>query len=188
MEFMNDNSPAAQHLSLKLHPFHQARTWLTVNVDPQHLNEIHELGERRARHLHVELRRFRIMVNLEDCHYGAFPVNIHIVGDYFGFICLDELDQLIHGHFKVLDLSLADFRAVYDNDWFRHRYPSLGRIQVFSYPTCRPIYPIYSSRVSSWGAVLESECSYSFYFHSQFSFPFKIILIIFHIFYVVYIT
>jgi hypothetical protein len=39
-------------------------------------------------------------------------VEVHVVGDQPGLVSLDELDQLVHGCLKLLELSLSDLRSV----------------------------------------------------------------------------
>jgi hypothetical protein len=51
-------------------------------------------------------------MNMDNCHLGTVRVEVHVVGDQPGLVCLYELDKLIHGCLEFLELSLSDLRSV----------------------------------------------------------------------------
>jgi hypothetical protein len=70
------------------------------------------LGNKGTSHPHVELQRRRVRMNMDNCHLGTVRVEVHVVGDQPGLVCLYELDKLIHGCLEFLELSLSDLRSV----------------------------------------------------------------------------
>jgi hypothetical protein len=51
-------------------------------------------------------------MNMDHGHLVTVLVEVHVVGDPPGLVSLDELDQLVHGCLKLLELSLSNLRSV----------------------------------------------------------------------------
>src|SRR6267143_4020690 len=63
-----------------------------------------------ADHSHVELKRVRIWMDLDDSHFGSFVIRILVESDETRLIGLDELNQPRHP--LSLSLELSRFQSV----------------------------------------------------------------------------
>jgi len=130
MEFVHGYLPAAQHTGFSLQHFQQIATWLAVDIDSGHSDELHKSRESGACKLHMKLSRCRVRVDLYDRQPGAIPVEIHIVGNHPLLVGISKADHPDHSLPEFPEFSFTDLRRIDDNDRLRHSFsPVIGAVR-----------------------------------------------------------
>src|SRR6266498_3212312 len=124
----------------------QSGTWRAVDIHCRQLDETCEPGEDRSGHLHVELHRCGVRVNLDDCHSGAFLVQIHAVRQRPGLVGSDEVHEFVNGGSQFFKVARSDLGAVDEDQRLGRHVPLLAGRAARSMMTA----PLFVLPLSLW--------------------------------------
>src|SRR6185503_15274846 len=114
---MNRHRPSSQRPCLSMQPLEYRLAHAPVDFDPRKVDEVRELAEFCAAHVHVELERCGVGMNGDDGHLSLMLVEEEAVRDELRHVVFHKRRQTFHGHLEFLEFRVADRRGVDVDDW-----------------------------------------------------------------------